>query len=191
MKKHLCGAKTRSGDKCKHEAGWGTDHVGTGRCRLHGGCSPKGPDSPQFKHGERSKYFDVTQIEGFAEWKERQVGPAFDLEDDMLALIYMTREMLLKNKPVPIKVGKEIMFLVADPAYLTLCLDRISKVWERIVKRHEGETVYVKLAQPQVEAAFRAMGEAVARHVSDPNEAEALRADLEAALEKIAEGDGA
>lgn len=33
----LCGAKTRSGGTCKHEAGWGTAHVGEGRCKLHGG----------------------------------------------------------------------------------------------------------------------------------------------------------
>jgi hypothetical protein len=33
-----CGAKTRNGTPCKHEPGWGTDHFGTGRCRLHGGA---------------------------------------------------------------------------------------------------------------------------------------------------------
>lgn len=33
-----CGAKLRSGDgTCKLPAGHGTDHVGTGRCRRHGG----------------------------------------------------------------------------------------------------------------------------------------------------------
>lgn len=40
-----CGAKTRSGGRCKKPAGWGTKHPGSGRCRLHGGCStgpPKG-----------------------------------------------------------------------------------------------------------------------------------------------------
>jgi hypothetical protein len=39
----LCGAKTRSGTPCERPAGWGTDHVGEGRCKLHGGCSPGGP----------------------------------------------------------------------------------------------------------------------------------------------------
>lgn len=37
----LCGAKKRQGDGCcKRPAGWGTDHAGTGRCKLHGGCAP-------------------------------------------------------------------------------------------------------------------------------------------------------
>jgi hypothetical protein len=35
-----CGAKTRNGGGCKAAAGQGTDHVGYGRCKLHGGCTP-------------------------------------------------------------------------------------------------------------------------------------------------------
>ena len=35
-----CGAKTRSGGRCKKTAGWGTDHTGQGKCRLHGGATP-------------------------------------------------------------------------------------------------------------------------------------------------------
>lgn len=42
-----CGATTRSGGKCKQKAGWGTDHVGQGRCKLHGGATP-------IKHGRYS-----------------------------------------------------------------------------------------------------------------------------------------
>lgn len=36
----VCGAKTRPGAKypnCRQAAGWGTNHVGQGRCKLHGG----------------------------------------------------------------------------------------------------------------------------------------------------------
>lgn len=36
-----CGAKTRKGSRCVRPAGWGTDHLGTGRCRNHGGASPQ------------------------------------------------------------------------------------------------------------------------------------------------------
>lgn len=39
----ICGAKRRQGepgDVCKLPAGWGTDHVGLGRCKLHGGSTP-------------------------------------------------------------------------------------------------------------------------------------------------------
>jgi hypothetical protein len=33
----VCGAKTRQGTACQRPAGWGTQHVGQGRCKLHGG----------------------------------------------------------------------------------------------------------------------------------------------------------
>lgn len=35
-----CGAKTRAGTPCKYPAGRKTDHVGEGKCHLHGGDSP-------------------------------------------------------------------------------------------------------------------------------------------------------
>ena len=38
-----CGAKTRDGTPCAHPAGWGTDHPGVGRCKLHGGSTSRPP----------------------------------------------------------------------------------------------------------------------------------------------------
>lgn len=38
-----CGAKARRGGICGQAAGWGTDHPGRGRCRLHGGASAGRP----------------------------------------------------------------------------------------------------------------------------------------------------
>jgi hypothetical protein len=43
-----CGATTRAGNACKKQAGWGTDHIGEGKCRLHGGATP-------IRHGRYSK----------------------------------------------------------------------------------------------------------------------------------------
>lgn len=38
---NYCGGKRRHGrGPCTQPAGWGTPHVGTGRCKLHGGCAP-------------------------------------------------------------------------------------------------------------------------------------------------------
>lgn len=52
-----CGAKTRAGTPCQQKAGWGTEHVGTGRCKLHGGKSTGAPigNRNAFKHGMRSR----------------------------------------------------------------------------------------------------------------------------------------
>lgn len=35
-----CGAQTRGGSRCGKAAGWGTEHVGIGPCKLHGGTTP-------------------------------------------------------------------------------------------------------------------------------------------------------
>lgn len=43
----VCGA-TRKGKKCRTTAGFGTDHVGYGRCKFHGGCST-GPKTEEGK----------------------------------------------------------------------------------------------------------------------------------------------
>lgn len=36
-----CGAETRAGTGCRRPKGWGTNHAGVGRCKLHGGASPQ------------------------------------------------------------------------------------------------------------------------------------------------------
>lgn len=61
----ICGAKTRSGKPCQYKAGAGTDHVGTGKCRLHGGASkgaPKGNKNAQ-KHGIYSRIIDSHELD--------------------------------------------------------------------------------------------------------------------------------
>ena len=46
-----CGAHCKStGEPCKNPAGFGTNHVGTGRCKYHGGATPKGQRN-NLKHG--------------------------------------------------------------------------------------------------------------------------------------------
>lgn len=38
----LCEAKNRAGNPCRRPAGWGTDHPGFGRCKLHAGNTQTG-----------------------------------------------------------------------------------------------------------------------------------------------------
>lgn len=65
----VCGAKTKAGKKCQYLAGHGTDHLGTGKCRLHGGASkgpPKGNKHAQ-KHGIYSKLFSIEEMDAAKE----------------------------------------------------------------------------------------------------------------------------
>ncbi len=62
----ICRAKTRAGTPCKRPAGWGTDHPGTGRCKLHGGKSTGPPSNNKnaVKTGEHEAiWFDALDEE--------------------------------------------------------------------------------------------------------------------------------
>src|SRR5690625_2180142 len=67
--KKYCGAKTRAGTPCKRPAGWGTNHVGEGRCKLHGGKSTGPPPEKMKKnsnartHGLFAKYLPEETVE--------------------------------------------------------------------------------------------------------------------------------
>lgn len=58
--REICGAKTRSGTPCQRPP-----LKGRTRCKLHGGASPVGIASPQFKDGTRSKYMPARLLETY------------------------------------------------------------------------------------------------------------------------------
>lgn len=68
---NTCDATTRAGSACKRPAGAGTDHVGTGRCKLHGG-------GKHIKHGRYSK---ITRP------RLRELLDDFDADPDPLDLL--------------------------------------------------------------------------------------------------------
>jgi hypothetical protein len=61
MSKQICGAKKRNGGVCQQPA------MDNGRCRLHGGKTPKGIASPNFKTGRHSKYLPTALLERYGE----------------------------------------------------------------------------------------------------------------------------
>lgn len=67
MTKNICGAKTRAsgGHPCGLPAGWGTNHPGVGKCKLHGGASTGAPKKNKNaeKHGLFSKYLPEESME--------------------------------------------------------------------------------------------------------------------------------
>lgn len=54
-----CGAKTRSGKPCQNAP------MANGRCRMHGGATPKGVASPAFKTGRYSRYLPERLMERY------------------------------------------------------------------------------------------------------------------------------
>lgn len=51
MQKTVCGAKTRQGGVCQNAP------MDNGRCRMHGGVTPRGIDSPHYQGKGASKYY--------------------------------------------------------------------------------------------------------------------------------------
>jgi hypothetical protein len=51
MQSEVCGAKSRAGTPCRQPS------MLNGRCRSHGGLTPKGTESPHFVHGIWSAYW--------------------------------------------------------------------------------------------------------------------------------------
>jgi len=49
----LCGAKRKSGEECRAFAGQGTDHLGIGRCKYHGGSTPSHKNNAAKVEAER------------------------------------------------------------------------------------------------------------------------------------------
>lgn len=81
MKKKVCGAKLRGKKKtCQRSP------MANGRCRLHGGATPSGPASANYKHGRYSDVFRGTMAEKFASVEEKPL--------DLLPELAVTRTML-------------------------------------------------------------------------------------------------
>mgnify|MGYP001172356705 FL=1 len=178
MAKPKCGAKTRAGTPCRKPAGWGTDHPGDGRCKLHAGCSPRGADHPNFKHGERSKYFDPSMVVGFEEFKAA-LGPNLDFEDRVLFRVFLADQLTVdpatgRPRPLTVPTKDGPVEVNPDPYYLLRCADTAGKVYERLRQAREGVTVNVRLDDEQLQKLMEALGDALAECVSDPAEAEAV-----------------
>lgn len=75
MSTPLCGAdKTDGSGKCRHQSGWGTDHLGHGPCRKHGGNTPN-----HVKAGRIAKAREAVAILGLP----REVDPHYALLNEV------------------------------------------------------------------------------------------------------------
>lgn len=81
----------KPGRYCKKWAGNGTDHVGVGRCSLHGGKN-QSPDSKNFKHGLRAQIQYPMIVEKANQLrKDRDV---FDLRDHIFLMEAIAQTIL-------------------------------------------------------------------------------------------------
>jgi hypothetical protein len=114
-----CGAKTRSGGRCAHPAGWSTDHPGQGKCKLHGGAS-------RVKHGLYSKIKRASLRAHLEQIENDQIGLDLTREVNLLRALIAD---LLANK------------LATDPGVIAMLVDKVGATADRIQKHQQAKSV--------------------------------------------------
>lgn len=106
------GIARSTGKPCGRAAGQGTDHVGDGKCSLHGGAALKGPAHPNWVHGGRSRYKHLAG---------KRIG-------DLIAEF--------EQDPEPLNILPE---LAVARALLSDYLERLAENREALLAWHEAE----------------------------------------------------
>jgi hypothetical protein len=83
-----CGARTKSGALCKTLA------MENGRCRLHGGKTPRGVDNKNFKTGIHSKYIKIPNFRKIYDSLVADNVDPYDAHPDMVLLLARQRHLL-------------------------------------------------------------------------------------------------
>ena len=84
-----CGGKKKQSEgTCTRPAGWGTDHPGYGKCKLHGGCVPSGrkaalEEAIQAQAASELAKLDVTPVGNPLEELRTLAGQAVAWKDQM------------------------------------------------------------------------------------------------------------
>lgn len=151
-----CNAKTRSGAPCRQSA------MANGRCKMHGGLSLSGVDSPTFKHGRYSKVMPKR----IADSLSASDADPLDLLDELdLQRGLLSNYLARFDTTTP---------QASDIAFMMTWLGDIGRTVERIVKMR-NETALTK-----VEMAFIAarIADVVAAYIHDPDTQQRFIAEL-------------
>lgn len=169
-----CGAKKKQGPgNCAQKAGWGTDHVGQGKCKLHGGATPR-------KHGRYSKIQSVALRELIeqhaADDKPLDILPELAacraLFQDFIERYDQWRDALIAWHESYLEddtVAKPRQILDIADAYRLL--SEVTKIVERIEKIEAQNAV----SRRDLMRIMDEMGRYVERHVTDPKTRNRIR----------------
>jgi hypothetical protein len=152
-----CGGKKHQGDGvCALPAGWGTDHAGHGRCKLHGGATPT--------HQQAAIASQAT-----AQLVRLNLPP---VDDPLSALASVTAEVLAWKDQIAAKVND-----LTSLRYSTEGGEQLRAevaLWERALDR--CERFLTAMARLNIDERLAAIAEAQAQVIMD-----AIRIGLEAA----------
>lgn len=144
----VCGARNRELIPCGNKAGKGTDHVGEGRCKYHGGKN----QSPLAKNWKTGKFSKITTSHPILKQKMEEMQNDQDVFD-------------LRNEILKIRAIAEIVAEKEDwPVVAKLAVD-VSKVIERLHNIEVGRRYVISIEN--VGLIIDAVQQAIFRHVPD------------------------
>lgn len=167
-----CGAKGRSGRPCGLPAGHGTDHVGEGRCRRHGGATP-------VKHGRYSTITRPRIAELVAQFAADPEPLNIRSELDLLRALTLdfierydafTEALIAWHESFGSDEGNPKPTQVIDIADAARLIDRIARVVEIIDKQKQKGALSLETLQRVMES----FGAIVAKHVKEPAALQAI-----------------
>ena len=136
----ICGAKTRKGTPCQRPSGWGTNHPGSGKCKLHGGKSTGPKDKTKLKenknaekHGFFSKYLPEETLNIIQEIQEKDpIDLLWDnIQIQYAAIIRSQMIMHVKDKEEMIKELKKAKKYNGDNASSSEIEYEFQFAWDR------------------------------------------------------------
>lgn len=140
----LCGAKTRSGGQCRHQAGWGTDHSGSGRCKLHGGKSTGPHDQTGNKNAVKHGIYETVIRERLDE-AQQAIFDAIPSDDNLAMELRILRFKLLRlledverDNAIPGPDGIELVTLKVDEVTKAYAIERLVDGIRKLVKDQRG-----------------------------------------------------
>jgi hypothetical protein len=144
----LCSAKRKSGVPCRAFAGQGTDHLGTGRCKYHGGSTPSHKTAAAKEEAERKMAIlgstvNVTPAQALMGILRSTAGSVAWLDAEVKAL-----------DDLESMEGKSIVRLWSDER------DRLTRIASACLSAGIGKAE-VEMAEEQTEALAKAINAAM------------------------------
>lgn len=205
----ICGAMTRAGTPCAKPP------KDNGRCKLHGGNSPRGAMSPHFRHGMYSKYLpktlgqrldelasnpnthdlreqtailDAVMISNLQEWAAGGGGVIWE-ELNRKRTEYM-RATSRKDTRLMVQIVNEIMETIASGHSKLMASREIRDTVEdrrKITESERRRRIEEKSMIPveQVVTVLVAIGDSIRRHITDQDARNAVVSDVSIAMGSI------
>ena|SRR3990172_559873 len=171
----FCNARTKqTASYCERPAGWGTDHVGYGRCKLHGGSTPN--------HNK-----ELATVDGLPLAVPKSLRAAAEIrkqDPELLSLDGEIAMLRVLEEKIELELGEDDQVSPDDPALQALLAlaERIGRLVERSHRiQLERRTL---MPTHRVLAFIETMADALRRHVKDEEIIDAVFREIDS-LEKL------